>query len=70
MLEGNELEKKMSESVVVTVDVTPELKVKASVEVDLIAEVKKLAAKTETEIDDTVISWLEKIVKAAALLKV
>lgn len=70
MLEGKELEKKFSESVVVAVDVTPELKVVASVEIDLIAEAKKLAAKTSTPIDDAAIAWLEKIVKAASALKV
>lgn len=70
MLEGKELEKKFSESVVVAVDVTPELKVVASLEIDLIAEAKKLAEKTSTPIDDTAIEWLEKIVKAASALKV
>ena len=29
------------------------------VEIDLIAELKKLAAKTETPIDDAVIAWVE-----------
>ena len=68
LLEGNEFEKQFSESVKVAVDVTPELKVKATVEVDLIAEAKKLAAKTQTPIDDKAIEWLEKIVKGAAAL--
>jgi hypothetical protein len=66
LLKGNELEKQFSDSVKVIVDVTPELKVKATVEVDLIAEAKKLAAKTETPIDDKAIEWLEKITKAAS----
>ena len=72
MLEGKELEKKIGEYGVASIDVTPELKVKVEVaiEVDLIAEAKKLAEKTETPIDNTAIEWLEKIVKAAAALKV
>ena len=72
MLEGKELEKKIGEYEVASIDVTPELKVKVEVaiEVDLIAEAKKLAEKTETPIDNTAIEWLEKIVKAAAALKV
>lgn len=72
MLEGKELEKKIGEYGAASIDVTPELKVKVEVaiEVDLIAEAKKLAEKTETPIDNTAIEWLEKIVKAAAALKV
>lgn len=70
LLKGNELEKQFSDSVKVIVDVTPELKVKATVEVDLIAEAKKLAAKTETPIDDKAIEWLEKITKAASAIGV
>ena len=68
MLEGKEVEKKLGEYGSVSVDVTPDLKVKVSVEahVDLIAEAKKLAAKTQTPIDDQAIAWLEKIVQAAA----
>ena len=68
LLEGKELEKQFSESVKVSVDVTPDLKVKLEAEIDLIAEVKKLAAKTSTPIDDTVIEWLEKITKAASAI--
>lgn len=72
MLEGKELEKKIGEYGAASIDVTPELKVKVEVaiEVDLIAEAKKLAEKTSTPIDNTAIEWLEKIVKAAAALKV
>jgi hypothetical protein len=48
--------------------VTSDLKLKVSLEVsvDLIAEAKKLAAKTGTPVDDLAIAWLEKIVKLAA----
>ena len=72
MLEGKEFETKISEYGSASVDVTPELKVKVevSIEVDLIAEAKKLAAKTETPIDDAAIAWLEKIAKGAAALGV
>lgn len=70
MLEGKEFEQKLGEYGSASVDVTPELKVKVVVEaqVDLIAEAKKLAAKTQTPIDDQAIAWLEKIVGAAAAL--
>lgn len=67
MLEGSELEQKIGEYGAFVVDVTPELKVvvSAKIEVDLLAEIKKLAAKTETPIDDATVAWLEKLVKAA-----
>lgn len=68
MLEGKEFEKKIGEYGSASVDVTSDLKIKVAVavEVDLIAEAKKLAAKTNTPIDDQAIAWLEVIVKAAA----
>ena len=68
ILEGKELEKQFSESVKVSIDVTPALTVKLEAEVDLIAEAKKLALKTETPIDDAAIAWLEKITKLASSL--
>ena len=66
MLEGKEFDKKIGEYGSVSVDVTPDLKLKvaAEIEVDLIAEAKKLAAKTATPLDDQAIAWLEKIVRA------
>lgn len=66
VLEGTEFEQKIGQVGAVVVDVTPELKLKvsASVEVDLLAEVKKLAAKTATPVDDAAIVWIEKLVKA------
>jgi len=68
MLEGKELEKKIGEYGTVSLDVTSELKVRLEVglEVDLVAEIKKLAAKTSTPIDDAAVAWIEKIVSAAA----
>lgn len=70
LLEGKEFEQKIGDYGTASVDVTPELKVKVelAVEVDLIAEAKKLAAKTGTPVDDKAIEWLEKIVKGAAAL--
>ena len=66
MLEGNELEQKIGEYGEASVDVTPELKVivSLSAQVDLLAELKKLAAKTETPIDDAAIAWIEKVLAA------
>ncbi len=71
MLEGKEVEKKIGEFGSASLDVTPELKLKleVSVEVDLVAEAKKLAAKTGTPIDDAAVAWLEKLVKVAAPAK-
>lgn len=65
-LEGKEFETKIGEYGSASVDVKPDLKVAIGlqVEIDLIAEVKKLADKTKTPIDNSVIEWLEKLVKA------
>jgi len=70
MLEGTEFEQKIGQVGAVIVDVTPELKLKvsASVEVDLIGELKKLAEKTATPIDDAALLWIEKLVKAGNAL--
>ncbi len=70
MLEGTEFEQKIGQVGAVIVDVTPELKIKvsASVEVDLIGELKKLAEKTATPIDDAALAWIEKLVKAGNAL--
>jgi len=70
VLEGTEFEQKIGQVGSVTVDVTPELKLKvsASVEVDLIGELKKLAEKTATPIDDAALLWIEKLVKAGNAL--
>ena len=70
VLEGNELEQKIGQVGTVIVDVTPELKlsISAKVEVDLIGELKKLAEKTATPIDDAALAWIEKLVKAGNAL--
>lgn len=70
ILEGNEFEQKIGQVGAVIVDVTPELKlsVSAKVEVDLIGELKKLAEKTATPIDDAALDWIEKLVKAGNAL--
>ena len=70
MLEGPEFEQKIGQVGAVIVDVTPELKlsISAKVEVDLIGELKKLAEKTATPIDDAALAWIEKLVKAGNAL--
>ena len=71
MLEGNEIEQKIGQYGEIIVDVTPELhlSVSAKVEIDILAELKKLAAKTATPIDDMALVWIEKVVQAASILK-
>lgn len=68
MLEGKELDYKIGEYGAATVDVTPDLKlvVGVSLEVDLIAELKKLAVKTSTPIDDAAIAWVESMIRSEA----
>ncbi len=68
MFEGKELEKQLGEYGSVSVDVSPQLKVVVALEahIDLIAEVKKLAAKTATPIDDQAIAWLEILIGASS----
>ena len=70
MLEGPEFEQKIGQVGAVIVDVTPELKlsISAKVEVDLIGELKKLAEKSATPIDDAALAWIEKLVKAGNAL--
>ena len=61
----NELDYKIGEYGSATVDVSPDLKlvIGVSFEIDLISEIKKLAAKTETKIDDAAIAWIESMLK-------
>lgn len=68
MLEGKEFEKQLGNYGSVSVDVTPQLKLSVGVEahVDIIAELKKLAAKTQTPIDDQAIAWIELVLKGMA----
>lgn len=63
MLDGKEVQGKIGEYGSYEVDVNAQGKVvaKVEIEIDLIAEAKKLAAKTATPIDDVAIAWLEKI---------
>lgn len=68
MLEGKEIDKKIGDYGTASVDVTPDLKVKVEVgiEVDLIAELKKLADKTKTPLDNQAIAWVESMVRVEA----
>ena len=71
MLEGKEFEKDLgeygkayadvgvSDMGVITVDIGVQAKV------DIVAELKKMAAKTATPIDDQAILWIEGVIKAA-----
>lgn len=70
MLEGKEFEQKLGEYGEASVDVTPDLKIVVSVgaHVDIIAELKKLAAKTKTPVDDTAISWIEGLLKLGSVV--
>jgi hypothetical protein len=67
MFEGKEFETKIGEYGRASVDVTPEMKlrIEVAVEVDLVAEAKRLAKATNTPIDDTAIMWLESITAMA-----
>lgn len=67
LLEGEELKGNIGSVGKYSVDVTPELKLKVSVsaEVDLVAELKTLAAKTATPLDDKAIAWVEGMLTAA-----
>ena len=71
MFEGKEVDKKLGEYGSVSVDITPEMKLRVELvaEVDLIAEAKKLAAKSDTPIDDAAIAWLEKISRPVAVVE-
>lgn len=66
MFEGKEIDKKLGEYGNLSVDLTPQLKLKVAVglEVDLVDELKKLAEKTKTPIDNHVAEWLEKLAAA------
>ena len=70
VLDGNELEKKIGEVGTAIIDINNELKLVASikVEVDLLAELKKLAAKSATPVDDAAVLWIEKVLGAAKAL--
>ncbi len=63
MLEGKEVEGNIGEFGGYSADLNDKgmLEISVSVHVDLVAEAKKLAAKTSTPIDDKAIEWLEKL---------
>jgi hypothetical protein len=70
MFEGKEIEQKIGQYGEVVVDVTPELtlSVSAKLNIDLLAELKKLADKSQTPYDDMALAWVEKVVKAGSIL--
>lgn len=63
MLDGKEVEHKLGEYGTVSVDVDAKgvVEVAASVKVDLIAELEKLAARSDNSVDDKIVA----LVKAA-----
>lgn len=65
MLEGKELEGKIGNVGEYFVDANDkgEIEIGVSVKIDLLAEIKKLAAKSQTPIDDAAIAWIEKLIK-------
>lgn len=68
MLDGKELETSIGKYGKASVDVTNKgiVKIEVSVEVDLVAEAEKLAAKTSTKVDDQAIAWLKLLMGRAA----
>lgn len=67
MLEGKELEGQIGSLGNYSVDVTQDghLEVGVGLKIDLLAEIEKLAAKTNTKIDDSVVEFLKKVMGRA-----
>jgi hypothetical protein len=67
-LEGKELEGKIGTVGAYSVDIKAngELEVMVGVNVKLVEELKKLAAKTSTPIDDAAIAWVESMLAKVA----
>lgn len=65
---GNEFEKKIGDYGSIIVDVTPDAKIKIAVvlELDVIAELDKVAAKTSTQIDNNILSLLKTVLAVQA----
>ena len=63
MLEGKELEGKIGEYGEYSVDVNGkgEVEVAMNVKLDLFGEIEKLAAQTETKLDDSFVATLKKL---------
>lgn len=68
MFEGKEFESKLGEYGSASVDLSDKgmLVIQAKIEVDLVVEAEKLAAKTGTPIDDQAIAWLKMLMGRAA----
>lgn len=67
MLEGKEIQGNIGDIGGYFVDASSNgiVEIGVSVKVDLLAEIKKLAAKTATPIDDQAVAWIEALVKKA-----
>lgn len=67
MLEGKELEGKIGNLGAYSVDVSQEgfVEVSVGVKVDILAELEKLAAKSGTKIDDSIVEFLKKLLGRA-----
>lgn len=63
MLDGNELEGSIGNIGNYKVDVQPDghIEVSVGIKVDILNEIEKLAAKTGTKIDDSVVEFLKKL---------
>lgn len=70
MLEGKEVEVALGKYGSASVDVTPDLKLVVAVQaqIDLLGELKKLAADTKTTLDDSFLATVEKLLAAKSAL--
>lgn len=59
MLEGNELEGKIGEAGSYAVDVNDKGVAKLTVEIDVVAELEKLAKRTDNQIDDKIVAMVK-----------
>lgn len=68
MLEGKEFEKQLGQYGSVSVDVTPQLEVQVSLtaKLDIVAELQKIADKTKTPLDNTLLSGIKAFLALAA----
>lgn len=67
MLEGKEVEKQLGEYGNVFVDVKPngDVEVGATAKINVFAELRKLAKRTDNKLDDAAIDYIEKLASLA-----